>query len=50
MFVLPQKYPNTPQVEYNLRNGTPLSYLDETTVGYIFLNLFIKNTNKNIKF
>ena len=25
------KYPNTPQVEYNLQNGTPLSYLDETT-------------------
>ncbi len=31
----PQKYPNTPFVEYKLSNGTPLSYLDETTVGYI---------------
>ena len=38
----PQKYPNTPQVEYNLQNGTPLSYLDETTVGYILPKFIYK--------
>ena len=31
----PQKYDNTPFVEYQLTNGTPLSFLDETKVGFI---------------
>lgn len=31
----PQKYDNTPFIEYQLTNGTPISFLDETTVGYI---------------
>ena len=31
----PQEYDNTPFIEYQLTNGTPLSFLDETTVGYI---------------
>ena len=31
----PQEYDNTPFVEYQLSNGTPLSFLDETKVGFI---------------
>ena len=38
----PQKYKNTPFVEYKLSNGTPLSFLDETTVGYVLPKFIYK--------
>lgn len=31
----PQDYDNSPIIEYELTNGTPISFLDETNVGYI---------------
>ena len=41
----PQKYANSPFVEYQLSNGTPLSFLDETTVGYILPKFLYKEYN-----
>ena len=38
----PQKYDNSPLVEYELSNGTPLSFLDETKVGYILPKFLYK--------
>ena len=38
----PQEYDNTPVIEYQLTNGTPISFLDETTVGYILPKFYYK--------
>ena len=38
----PQEYDNDPVIEYQLSNGTPISFLDETTVGYILPKFYYK--------
>ena len=38
----PQSYENSPMIEYELSNGTPLSFLDETKVGYILPKFLYK--------